>query len=62
MKACMKKGVKEAVGVVVKKNGKYDICEYSELSDQDAFAIDENGSLKYNLGNILNFIIKSEKL
>ena len=62
MKACVKKGVKESVGVVVKKNNKYAICEYSELTDQDAFAMDDNGNLKYNLGNILNFIVKTDKL
>ena len=33
MKGCVKKGVKESVGVVVKKNNKYAICEYSELTD-----------------------------
>lgn len=62
LKACMKKGVKESVGIVVKKNGKYAIAEYSELSDADAFALDENGSLKYNLGSILNFLLKTDKL
>ena len=62
MKACVKKGVKESVGVIVKKNNKYSICEYSELTDNDAFAMDDNGNLKYNLGSILNFIIKTDKL
>lgn len=33
MKGCVKKGVKESVGVIVKKNNKYAICEYSELTD-----------------------------
>jgi UDP-N-acetylglucosamine pyrophosphorylase len=33
MKSCVKRDAKEPVGVVVKKNKKYDIVEYSELMD-----------------------------
>ena len=62
MKVVIKREVKEPVGIIVKRNGKYSICEYSELTDEDAFAIDNNGNLKYNLGNILHYVIKRQKL
>jgi UDP-N-acetylglucosamine/UDP-N-acetylgalactosamine diphosphorylase len=64
MKSCVKRDAKEPVGVLVKRGGnKYDIIEYSEFSEADASAIiPETGELKYNLGNILVFILKSEKL
>ena len=64
MKSCIKRDAKEPVGVVVKKNGKYDIVEYSEISEKDVNAVDENeaGELKFNLGNILNFMLKADKL
>lgn len=42
MKSCVKRDYSEAVGVLVKKNGKYDIVEYSELTEEDAKATDEN--------------------
>ena len=46
----------------MKKAGKYDIVEYSELSTVDANALAGNGELKYNLGNLLIFILKASKL
>jgi UDP-N-acetylglucosamine pyrophosphorylase len=33
MKSCEKRDAKEPVGVVCKKNQKYDIVEYSELNE-----------------------------
>lgn len=64
MKSCVKRDAKEPVGVLVKRaGGKYDIIEYSEFSEADATAVvPETGELKYNLGNILVFILKAEKL
>jgi UDP-N-acetylglucosamine/UDP-N-acetylgalactosamine diphosphorylase len=63
MKSCVKRDAKEPVGVVVKKDGKYDIVEYSELSDADANRLDpKTKELKFNLGNILIFILKADKL
>ena len=68
MKSCVKRDAKEPVGVVVKKRNsdgtsKYDIVEYSEISDADVHALNpETGELKFNLGNILVFILKAEKL
>jgi len=34
LKVCVKCDAAEKVGVVCKKNGKYDIVEYSELSEE----------------------------
>jgi UDP-N-acetylglucosamine/UDP-N-acetylgalactosamine diphosphorylase len=69
MKSCVKRDAKEPVGVVVKRRdadtgaAKYDIVEYSEISQSDANAINEaTGELKFNLGNILVFILSSQKL
>ena len=63
MKSCVKRDAKEPVGVVVKKGGKYDIVEYSEISEQDANAVDpKTGELKFNLGSILIFLLRADKL
>ena len=62
LKTCAKASPDEKVGVVVKNNGKYDIVEYSELSDADANRRDENGNLYLELGNILIFMLSSKKL
>lgn len=62
LKACAKTSPDEKVGVVVKNNGKYDIVEYSELSDADANKRDENGNLYLELGSILIFMLSSKKL
>lgn len=65
MKSCVKRDAKEPVGVLVKRGAqkKYDIIEYSEFSEADSSAVvPETGELKYNLGNILVFIFKTDKL
>jgi UDP-N-acetylglucosamine pyrophosphorylase len=66
MKSCVKRDSKEPVGVLVKRGGaqkKYDIIEYSEFSEADSTAVvPETGDLKFNLGNILVFIFKTDKL
>jgi len=63
MKSCVKRDAKEPVGVVVKKGGKYDIVEYSEISDKDANAVDpKTGELKFGLGSILIFLLRADKL
>ena len=66
MKTCVKREPGEKVGVVCKKNGKYDIIEYSELTDEQANRV-KPGSKKKNdlffeLGNILIFMLSSSKL
>ena len=61
MKSCVKIDATEKVGVVVKKDGKYDVIEYTELPvEKGNERVD--GQLKYGLGNILNFILKTSKL
>jgi UDP-N-acetylglucosamine/UDP-N-acetylgalactosamine diphosphorylase len=65
MKSCVKRDAKEPVGVLVKRGAqkKYDIIEYSEFSEADSSAVVlETGELKFNLGNILVFIFKTDKL
>jgi len=67
MKSVVKRDAREPVGVVVKKRVgsslKYDIVEYSEIGEADVTAIDEaTGELKFNLGNILVFVLKADKL
>lgn len=63
MKSCVKRDAKEPVGVIVKKDGKYDVVEYSELSEADANRLDpKTKELKFNLGNILIFVMRADKL
>ncbi len=67
MKSVVKRDAREPVGVVVKKKigdiYKYDIVEYSEIAEADVTAIvQETGELKFNLGNILVFVLKADKL
>ena len=59
---CEKRSPDEKVGVVCKKNGKYDIVEYSELSQEEANKTDDDGSIYFNLGSILIFMLSSKKL
>lgn len=61
MKCCTKRDPSEKVGVVVLKNGKYDIVEYSELSDEQANR-EEDGELYFDLGSILIFMLSTKKL
>ena len=62
LKCCEKRSPDEKVGVVCKKNDKYDIVEYSELSQEEANKLDEDGNLYFNLGSILIFMLSSKKL
>ncbi len=45
----------EHVGVLVEKNGKLGVVEYSEMADSDRLAYKEDGSLKHPLANISYF-------
>ena len=47
----------EKVGVVVCINGSLHIVEYSELSRDEMYAKNEDGTLKYNAGSIAVHII-----
>jgi UDP-N-acetylglucosamine/UDP-N-acetylgalactosamine diphosphorylase len=62
LKCCVKRSPDEKVGVVCKKNGKYDIIEYSELPSDLAEKEAEEGGLYYELGSILIFMLSSQKL
>ena len=61
-KSVVKKYPEEKVGVFCKKNGKPSIIEYTELSDQMAHAVDENGELKYGESNIIVHIFELETM
>jgi len=61
-KFIQKKYPKEEIGVFVKKNDKLDLIEYSELGDEMAEETFEDGVLKYNQGNIINFLMEVETL
>ena len=63
MKTCVKRDPAEKVGVVCKKNGKYDIIEYSELNEEQANRTKPGSDeLFFELGNILIFMLSSSKL
>ncbi|TNV79192.1 hypothetical protein FGO68_gene5121 [Halteria grandinella] len=68
MKSCVKRDATEPVGAVMKRvqedgSTMYDIVEYSEITKEDATAINPaTGELKFNLGNILVFLIRADLL
>ena len=62
LKACAKRDASEKVGVIGTRNGKYDIVEYSELPPELAGRQDPEGNLKFNLGNILVYICRTDFL
>jgi len=64
LKCLVKRSADEPIGVVCKKNGKYDVVEYSELSDALASkkAPGNSNALYFDLGNILMFMLNSQKL
>ncbi|KAF2664119.1 nucleotide-diphospho-sugar transferase [Microthyrium microscopicum] len=55
-KVVRKRNAKESVGMILSRNGKPDVVEYSEISDEMAEAKDSSNSdlLKYRAGNIVN--------
>ena len=63
MKCVTKRDPRERVGVLCKKNGKYDVVEYSELSEELAQKKAPGGNyLHFELANILVFVLSSKKL
>lgn len=52
----------ERVGAMCLENGKPSIVEYYELTDEMAEARNENGTLLYGFGVILNYLFRVDKL
>jgi len=52
LKVVKKRHPEEKVGIVGRVDGKLQVVEYSELSREDMYAKNNDGSLKYNAGNI----------
>jgi UDP-N-acetylglucosamine/UDP-N-acetylgalactosamine diphosphorylase len=61
-KFIQKKYPTESIGVFVKRGDTVDLIEYSELGESMAKETFEDGTLKYNQGNIVNFLIEVETL
>lgn len=55
-KVVRKRNAKESVGLILQKNGRPDVVEYSEISSEDAEAKDSKDSelLKFRAANIVN--------
>ncbi|EXJ87543.1 UDP-N-acetylglucosamine pyrophosphorylase [Capronia epimyces CBS 606.96] len=53
-KVVRKRAANEPVGLIVQKNGKPDVVEYSEIDQQMAEAKDPSGRLKFRAANIVN--------
>lgn len=52
-KSVVKNNPKEKVGVFCKKDGRPSVIEYTEITDEMAEAVDENGELLYGESHIL---------
>ena len=63
-KVVRKRNAKESVGLIVQKNGKPDVVEYSEISEEDRGATDSKNSelLKLRAANIVNHYYASSFL
>ncbi|EFA08004.1 UDP-N-acetylhexosamine pyrophosphorylase-like Protein [Tribolium castaneum] len=55
-KVVKKAGPTEAVGVVCQIKGRFQVVEYSEISEEKAHLRDEEGNLVYSAGNICNHL------
>ena len=62
LKCCPKRSPEEKVGVVATKDDKYAIVEYSDLSVSHMNARKEDGTLKFEQGSILIFMISAQLL
>ena len=62
LKVVKKRHPEEKVGIVGCVDGKLQVVEYSELSREDMYAKNNDGSLKYNAGNIAIHMISIDFL
>ena len=62
LKIVKKRHPEEKVGIVVHSNGHLQVIEYSELSREDMYARNEDGTLKYDAGNIAVHMIRIDFL
>lgn len=53
-KVVRKRNAKEPVGLILQKNGKPDVVEYSEIDEETAEAKDSKDLLKFRAANIVN--------
>ena len=60
LKAVTKRSADEKVGVICKKNGKYNIVDYGELPAHMATERDAEGELRFDLGHILVCLIRND--
>jgi UDP-N-acetylglucosamine/UDP-N-acetylgalactosamine diphosphorylase len=56
-KVVRKNSPEEKMGIICKINGKTGLVEYSDLSNEDMFAVNKDGALKYWAGNIATHLI-----
>jgi UDP-N-acetylglucosamine/UDP-N-acetylgalactosamine diphosphorylase len=61
-KVVRKRSPEEPVGLVVLKDGKPGVIEYSEISEREAHATETNGILKFRAANIVNHYYNMEFL
>lgn len=52
VKVCVKQGPEEGIGVVVKRDGRNAIVEYTELTDEQKHEILPDGRLKFRFGSV----------
>lgn len=60
IKSAKRENSEENVGLIVKENGKAAIIEYSELSQEDRFALNSDGSFRHSLANLSLFSFKMD--